>query len=261
MEIGATVCAVAVEDNSEANSRASSIPVLPDDRESLESFAFLNDIPLIRLSRDWSRNRDLLQHYAPDIILVSCFGRKLPDAILALPAVGCFNLHPSLLPAYRGPVPLFWQFRHGVHAFGITLHRMTPLLDAGDIIAQAGVELPGGIDHQQASRLLAEAGSKLLQRDEWAGCAQDESKASYYGFPAAADFAVSTTWSARRMYNFICATRERQRVYPCKVAGRVYRLVDADLCRESGRSALLIEGERITLPCSPGFVRARFEVG
>ena len=82
-----------------------------------------------------------------------------------------------------------------------------------------------------------------------------------YDFGPAADFAVSTAWPATRLYNFICATRHLQRVYPCRVAGRIYQLVEVDSYRESGRSALRVEGDRITLPCNPGFVRARFQAG
>ena len=50
---------------------------------------------------------------APDVILVACFSLILAAELLQAPRLGCFNLHPSLLPGYRGPAPLFWQWRLG----------------------------------------------------------------------------------------------------------------------------------------------------
>jgi len=233
---------------------------------SIASLARLHSIPVVKLSGLWSQSLDEIGKYSPDVIVVSCFDRKLPDSVLSIPRIACFNLHPSLLPAYRGPVPLFWQFRAGVKKFGITLHRMSTQLDAGNIVAQTTVAMPDGVSGQQASGLLAEAGSELLvrnlskfKRDELIGSPQDERCASYQGFPSPSDYAVSVTWSAKRMYNFICATRDRGVLYPCQVDRRVYWLLGVDSWQEIGKSTVVISGNTITIPCSRGFVTARFE--
>lgn len=233
---------------------------------SLVSLARLHNIPVIKLTGVWSQDADEIAKHSPDIIVVSCFARKLPDPVLSIPAIGCLNLHPSLLPAYRGPVPLFWQFRAAAKEFGITLHRMTSQLDAGNIVAQTAVVMPDGVSGQQASILLAEAGSELLvhtlsnfRHDELIGAAQHEGYASYQGFPSPSDYAVSVTWSARRLYNFICATRDRGVRYPCQVDNRVYWLLEADSWQATGDNGLVINGNTITIPCSRGFVTARFQ--
>lgn len=230
------------------------------------TLARLHNIPLIGLSGAWSRSVDEMARCSPDIILVSCFARRLPDSVLSIPRLGCFNLHPSLLPAYRGPVPLFWQFRAGARAFGITLHRMASRLDAGNIVAQSTLAMPDGISSQGASQLLAEAGGRLLletldecRGTELIGFPQDGRYASYQGFPSPSDYAVNVGWSARRLYNFICATREPGVHYPCRIDSRVYCLLDVASWGETGDSELVISGNTITLPCSPGFVTARFQ--
>ena len=139
LDCGQAVVAVALEADDEPVLQDQRIPLLTTNHGSVASLARLHGIPLIELSRPWVYSVDEMGRYAPDLIVVSCFARKLPESVLSIPHIGCFNLHPSLLPAYRGPVPLFWQFRAGVKTFGITLHRMSSRLDAGNIVAQTGV--------------------------------------------------------------------------------------------------------------------------
>ncbi len=94
--------------------------------------------------------------------MVACFSFVLPPALLQAPRLGCYNLHPSLLPGYRGPAPLFWQRRLGEEQTGVTLHRMTPAVDAGEIVAQVGVPLPDGSSAAQADALTAQVGAGLM---------------------------------------------------------------------------------------------------
>ncbi|NHZ69756.1 MAG: hypothetical protein GWP20_00790 [Thermotogales bacterium] len=267
-EAGHRPCAVAVDAGDSRYSRHSILPVITENQDLLESLALLDDIPVIKLSRDAVEAADQVKVYSPDIIFVSCFARKIPGEVLSVPAIGCFNLHPSALPAYRGPSPVFWQFRNGVSEMGVTLHRMSAQLDAGDIIEQLAVPVPNGVTMQQASVLLAEAGGRLMVQAlsrygqaDWSGRAQQEEDASYQGFPSGSDYAISTGWPAKRLFNFICATRGKGIVYPCTVDKRDFNLVDALGFQETGEARLVVQGDELTLPCRPGFVRARFLQG
>jgi len=265
-EAGHSPCAVAVDAGDNRFFQRQLLPVITENQDLLESLALLNDIPVIKLSRDAVDAADQVKTFSPDVIIVSCFARKIPDEVLSVSAIGCFNLHPSALPVYRGPNPVFWQFRDGVSKMGMTLHRMSAQLDAGDIIGQTAVAMPNGVTMQQASVLLAEAGSRLvvqaLSRNGetgWSGLAQQEEGASYQGFPSGSDYTVSTGWPAKRLFNFICATREQGVVYPCTVDKRTFNLVEAISFQESGKARLVVQGDELTLPCRPGFVRARFQ--
>jgi methionyl-tRNA formyltransferase len=265
LDRGMQVAAVAQEADNRSSLKERSIPVVTGIHGSIASIARLHDIPIITLSGFWPRSVEEIASYSPDIIIVSCFALRLPAAVLAIPRMGCFNLHPSLLPAYRGPVPLFWQFRDGVEQFGITLHRVSRQFDAGNIVAQTAMSLPDGVSGQRAGVLLAEAGSELLVRTlsdfeeaKLTGAPQDGRCASYQGFPLPSDYAVSASWSAKRLNNFICATRDRGVPYPCPVEAHVYWLLGVDSWQEYGVSEVVISGNMITIPCARGFVTARF---
>jgi methionyl-tRNA formyltransferase len=151
----------------------------------------------------------------PDLILVACFPRRLPPEVVGLARWDCLNLHPSLLPRYRGPAPLFWQLRAGETETGVTLHRITARLDAGELIAQRRVALPEGASGSELEGLLGEEGGGLLLETVAAAPGgalfarpQDEALASHQPLPAPPDFEVPTTWSARRAFNFIRGTGE-----------------------------------------------------
>jgi methionyl-tRNA formyltransferase len=263
IESGRLVDAVAMEGKHRLARQNRNFPVLVEHSTSLASLALVHSIPLIELTGDWLAAVQKLTHIAPDVILVSCFGRKLPDNLVSIPRYGCFNLHPSLLPAFRGPASVFWQFRAGTEPFGISLHCVSPQIDAGDIVAQARVTIPDGVDHQQAVCLLAEAGSRLIEatlheieRGLLRRTPQSHSNASYQKLPTPNDYAVSTRWTARRMYNFICATRAPGIVFPCEVDGRIYRLTEAKSYRDGGEVRSTAKGSNISVNCSRGVVEA-----
>ena len=112
----------------------------------------------------------------------------LKQAILDIPTVGAFNLHGSLLPAYRGRAPINWCLVNGEAETGITLHQMTAKPDAGAIVAQQAVAiadddtaltLHGKV--RLAARALLEQELPKLRAGDIRLTPQDESKASYYG--------------------------------------------------------------------------------
>jgi methionyl-tRNA formyltransferase len=153
-----------------------------------------------------------LAAYQPDVICVACFSRLIPRILIDLPRSGCLNVHPSLLPANRGPVPLFWTFREGCDTTGITIHFMQEHMDRGDILAQEVIALRDGMSYDELEALCALRGGNLLASMIWAlyegrakSYPQDETKSSYHSFPENADFVVQTrAWNARHVYNFIC---------------------------------------------------------
>lgn len=103
-----------------------------------------------------------IKELAPELIVVTAYGRILPQEILDVPQMGCINVHSSLLPRYRGAAPINWAILNGDKETGVTIMHMAAALDAGDIISQ--VKTPIG-DRETAPELtarLAELGGKLL---------------------------------------------------------------------------------------------------
>lgn len=143
----------------------------------------------------------------PQALVVACFPWLLTRAWRELAPRGALNLHPSLLPAYRGPFPLFWQLRAGETRTGITLHRIDAGVDTGDIVSQKEVSLPDGLVRDDLEALLAEAGAALLaeaaRMEYLGGHPQPQAGASRQGPPAASDLEIPTIWPARRAFNFV----------------------------------------------------------
>lgn len=77
---------------------------------------------------------NVLREHAPDVILVAAFGQILKDAVLSLPPKGCFNVHASILPKYRGAAPVQFAIWNGDTETGVTIQKMVRKLDAGDIL-------------------------------------------------------------------------------------------------------------------------------
>lgn len=169
----------------------------------------------------------------PDVACVACFSNRIPALLLALPKHGFLNLHPSLLPAQRGPEPLFWFFRSGGGSNGVTIHFMDEGLDTGDIAAQAPIDVPDGISRAEADRRLAALGGQVMveviRSLEGGTLSRREQPAggSYQPMPTANDFQMEASWSARRAFNFMRGTAEWGQPYPIEIGAQRLRLASA----------------------------------
>lgn len=130
----------------------------------------------------------LLQSLQPDWLIVCSFHRKIPARYIQIPLRGAINVHPSMLPAYRGATPTSWCLLNGEAATGVTVHYLTEDIDTGPIIRQEELAvLP--TDTNGSLRLkLAQLAQKLIRSlldDLLHGAAlnsrpQDESQMSYH---------------------------------------------------------------------------------
>lgn len=98
---------------------------------------------------------------APELVVVVAYGKILPPEVLGVPRLGCWNVHGSLLPRYRGAAPIQWALMRGEKVTGITLMQMDAGMDTGPMMLKR--ELPitdedtGGTLHDKLSTLGAEA--------------------------------------------------------------------------------------------------------
>lgn len=100
----------------------------------------------------------------PDMIVVVAYGMLLPLEILNLPPLGCINLHPSLLPKYRGAAPIQRAIMNGEQVSGITTMYLSPEMDAGDIILQEEAEIPVDATAGELGVSFAERGAVLMEK-------------------------------------------------------------------------------------------------
>jgi methionyl-tRNA formyltransferase len=99
---------------------------------------------------------------APDMIVTAAYGRILPPNLLAVPPLGCLNVHASLLPAYRGAAPVQWCLIRGETETGVTIMLMDEGMDTGDILMQRRLAIPPDMDAGELSDNLSRLGASLL---------------------------------------------------------------------------------------------------
>jgi hypothetical protein len=98
---------------------------------------------------------------APDLLVSAFFDQRLQAAALAVPSRGCVNIHPSLLPSFKGVDPVL-QARVQHAGVGVTVHYMTPQLDAGEILVQRSTTIREGASIFETTAVLFGEGAKLL---------------------------------------------------------------------------------------------------
>jgi methionyl-tRNA formyltransferase len=193
----------------------SELPLLPSFvGHSVVEVGWRQGIPVWEVRKVDEGVLEVIRDLAPDAIGVACWPEILPVPLLGLSRWGCLNTHPSMLPAYRGPAPLFWQVRDGLREIGVTIHRMSSRLDEGPIMAQRPLRLPAGATGADLDHLTAELGGNLLGEVLDALGAGNvvlypqPRGGSYQGWPEEKDFEVPLSWPVERAWNFMRATYE-----------------------------------------------------
>ena len=103
-----------------------------------------------------------LRSLEPDLVVVAAFGHILPAEMLSIPTHGCLNVHPSLLPLYRGPSPVAAALLNGDGDSGVSIMLMDTGLDTGPIVAQERVTISDEETCGSLTGLLAQRGASLL---------------------------------------------------------------------------------------------------
>lgn len=149
---------------------------------------------------------------APDFIFSFYYRNMLPAALLSLAKHGAYNMHGSLLPKYRGRVPINWAVLHGETETGATLHEMTVKPDAGAIIGQTAVPiLPDDTAYEVFRKVTVAAEQTLwnalpaMLDGSMTRLPNDLSKGSYYGRRVAQDGLIDWQKPAQQIHNLVRA--------------------------------------------------------
>ncbi|HTF99383.1 MAG TPA: formyltransferase [Nitrospirota bacterium] len=153
-----------------------------------------------------------IRSWKPDLIFSFYYRSLLNEEILAVPPLGAFNMHGSLLPKYRGRVPVNWAILNGEKETGVTLHQMVKRADAGDIVDQEAVPIGREDTARDVFQKCVEAARRVMERQIdalTAGAAprrpQDDSQATVFGGRKPEDGRIDWTQSAERIYNLVRA--------------------------------------------------------
>ena len=100
----------------------------------------------------------------PDAIIIASYGVILPKKVLEIPPLGCINIHPSMLPKYRGPSPIPSTILNGDYNSGVTLMKLDTGMDTGPIIAQEEFLINSRHNTSDLTKILFSLGGKLLTK-------------------------------------------------------------------------------------------------
>lgn len=173
---------------------------------------------------------------ALDFIFVVAYGKKIPEYLLNYSRYGCINLHPSLLPKYRGGAPIQRALFNGDPETGVSTMYLDQGWDTGDMILQEKVAIAPDWDHGQLEEVLAQRGAALLIRTVERildGSApripQDESQATHEPLLKREDEWIDWSWSAEKIHNRI------RGLSPEPAAKTVFRNISLKLLRSEAR--------------------------
>ncbi len=148
----------------------------------------------------------------PDVLVTVAYGKIIPKEILNLPPLGCINVHPSLLPKYRGASPIQAAIREGERETGVTIMYQSVELDAGDIILQRTVPIAPDDTTRSLEATLARVGAealtealRLVAERRAARVPQDAAQASYVPRLRKEDGAIDWSQPAEKLSNFVRA--------------------------------------------------------
>jgi methionyl-tRNA formyltransferase len=189
----------------------------------------------------------------------------ISPALLALAPHGGYNMHGSLLPRYRGRVPVNWAIIHGERETGATLHRMVEKPDAGEIVAQQAVPILPDDTARNVFDKVTVAAEMALDRALPAlleGTAphvpQDLSRGSYFGGRKPEDGRIDWTRSARTIHNLVRAVAPPYPGAWFEFMGQHSRLLRTQVSAYSGparaQAQLLREGDRVLAHCIDGSI-------
>ena len=106
--------------------------------------------------------QELLQRFAPDVIVIIAYGQIIPARLLPIPRLGWINLHASLLPKYRGAAPINWAIVNGETKTGVTTMRIDAGMDTGEILLQREMEIGARETAPELAARMSELGAPLM---------------------------------------------------------------------------------------------------
>lgn len=126
--------------------------------------ALKNKLPLIQITKI-NQKINFLKTQKVKVFVIADYGEKISTSLLKIPQLGCLNLHPSLLPLYRGPSPIQSSILNGELKTGVTLIKMDEKIDHGPIIAQEKINLSSQDNYLSLLYKLSELGANLLAKN------------------------------------------------------------------------------------------------
>jgi len=192
-----------------------------------------------------------------DAAVVVAYGLLLPKHVLAAPRFGCFNIHASLLPRWRGAAPIQRAIMAGDAETGVTIMRMDPGLDTGPMLQVGKTPITAtttaGELHDRLAALGAELIVKTLETPDAPGTPQPETGATYARKIEKAEAMIDFGWPAETVRNHIHGLSPFPGAWTMIGKARV-KVLKAEVAEGSAVPGTAID-DHLTIACSAGAVR------
>ena len=237
--------------------------------ESVARLAAAHDIPVYApedINHPISVQR--IKEMKPDLLFSFYYRNMIGSSILEIPAGGCFNLHGSFLPAYRGRCPINWVLVNGEKETGVTLHYMTLRPDDGDVVCRSRIAIDRDDTaktlHEKTARtasgMLDEILPQILQGSNPRE-PQNSAKASYYGGRGPADGEIDWFGSSGQVRNLVRAVTDPFPGAFTHVGDRkclFWTVSEAKQTETGKKPGEIISVDPLLIACGKGVIRVDF---
>jgi len=207
---------------------------------------------------------ELLQTLNPDLIVVTAYGKILPERVLNYPKHGCVNVHGSLLPEYRGAAPMQRAIMEGKTVTGVTTMMMDRGLDTGDMLLTGEISIESDDNFETIHDKMGECSAEVLLRTLNAikdgGLVrhpQDGALATYAAKIEKSDCVLDFSRSARQLHDQIRGLSPFPLAFTRTPDGKLLKVTAAEVAEAEGNFApagtvISLNGGKVTVACGEG---------
>ena len=201
----------------------------------------------------------LLDELKPELIVVTAYGRILPQYIINYPKYGCINVHASLLPKLRGAAPIQWSIINGDEITGVTTMKMDEGLDTGDILLTRQTQIGEYETAEELFDRLAKIGGELLIEtikniENITPIPQNHAEHTYAPMISKETGKIDWTKSAKEISKLICGLNSWPLSYTT-YKGTLLKIVQAKVCEGKGTPGMILGMEKnkgLKVACGEG---------
>ena len=212
-----------------------------------------------------------IRSLGPDVFVVADYGEILSEEVLSLPPLGAFNLHASILPAYRGAAPVVHALLNGEEETGVTLFRIERGLDSGPVLGCARTQIEAGETAGELEGRLSVLSAELLAQQlpliaagNAAEVPQDETRVTLAPKITKADGLIDWDRPARAVHDFVRAMNPwplaHSFLFPSQGRSGRISILRSACCGEQVEDSepgtvSLVDRDGFSVSCSPGALR------
>lgn len=207
---------------------------------------------------------ELLRSLDPELIVVTAYGKILPERVLNYPKYGCVNVHGSLLPEYRGAAPMQRAIMDGKKVTGVTTMMMDKGLDTGDMLLKAEIPIEETDNFETIHDKMGVCGAEVLKNTVEAikngklvPTPQDGALATYAAKIEKSDCVLDFQHSARRLHDQIRGLSPFPLAFTRTPDGKMLKITAAEVLTENGThgapgTVLSLDGGKVSVSCGEG---------